>query len=203
MGVERRLFELNLVYILWGDVLTPENIKCFCCWEFFYCFGFLYEGVDPSLVMLNPNHSICLQANLHFSKDIARLFLASFSKTAFSFCLWNSVWTFLSISVCHLSMRTCSGSLLTLNQLLLDLGWHIRKAVKSCLELLGPRAMLFSSKSMFGIYYMFLWINCLIFFESNASSTVWSFFTVMTIGLINCRSAYLFNLIMCFWSINF
>ena len=42
----------------------------------------------------------------------------------------------------------------------------------------------------------------LIFLESRASLTVWSFFTVITIGLINCLSEHLSSLMMCFWSIN-
>ena len=47
---------------------------------------FLISGVVPSLLMLNPNHSICLQANLLFSSEIARFSSSNLSKTAFSFC---------------------------------------------------------------------------------------------------------------------
>ena len=42
----------------------------------------------------------------------------------------------------------------------------------------------------------------LIFFESSASLTVWSFFTFITIGLINFLSVNFSNFIICFWSIS-
>ena len=44
---------------------------------------FLRRGVVLSLVMLNPNHSICLQANLHYSSGIARFSLSGLPKMAF------------------------------------------------------------------------------------------------------------------------
>ena len=60
---------------------------------------FLVSGVVPSLLMLNPNHSICLQANIHFSSEIARFSSSSLSKTAFSSCWCNSVNPIVTISI--------------------------------------------------------------------------------------------------------
>ena len=40
---------------------------------------FLNNGSVPSQLMLNPSHSICVQANLHFSREIARFSSSSLS----------------------------------------------------------------------------------------------------------------------------
>ena len=55
---------------------------------------------------------------------------------------------------------------------------------------------------MLGIWYLFLCIALLIFLESNSSLTVWTFLTVITIGLMICLSEHLSSLMICFWSIN-
>ena len=65
-----------------------DPIKLFNCLKVFGAESFStasvfsMRGVVPSLVMLNPNHSICLQANLHFSRDISR-YSASFFQNCF------------------------------------------------------------------------------------------------------------------------
>ena len=59
------------------------------------------------------------------------------------------------------------------------------------------------SVSIFGIWYFFLWMALFNTFDSSASFTVWSFFTVTTIGDIKYLSGQLESFIICFSSNNF
>ena len=47
---------------------------------------FLIRDFVPSLLMLNPNHSTCLHANIHLYNDIARFSSSSFFRTDCNFC---------------------------------------------------------------------------------------------------------------------
>ena len=56
---------------------------------------------------------------------------------------------------------------------------------------------------MFGIWYLFLWIDLFKILESRANLTVLSLFSVITVGDMKFLSEQLFNFMMCFSSISF
>ena len=74
-------------------------LKVFGAESFSIASVFLMSGVVSLLVTLNPNHSICLQANLHCSSETARFSSFNLSKTAFSFYWCNSVDPLVTISM--------------------------------------------------------------------------------------------------------
>ena len=59
------------------------------------------------------------------------------------------------------------------------------------------------SVSMFGIWYLFLWMALFNTFEFSASFIVWSFFTVTTMGDMKYLSGQLESFMMCFSASNF
>ena len=71
--------------MVYGPHKIFNCLKLFGGDSFWIASLFLTRGFDPSLLMLNPNHSNCLQANLHLSIDIARFSLSTFFRTDCNF----------------------------------------------------------------------------------------------------------------------
>ena len=136
---------------------------------------FLIRGFVPSLLMLKPNHSTCLHANLHLSNDIAIFSSSSFVRTDSNFCRCSSS------DPCFYQyiVKICIGVGTIRNvsiDCLLKFSWQIREAklvfensVSLDLSDFTTCAILSNIKSMLGIFYLFLWMNLLIFLQSNAS----------------------------------
>ena len=82
-----------------------EPIKLFSCLKAFggdsfsIASVFLIRGFVPSLLMLIPNYSTCLNANLHLSNDIAKLSSSSLFRTDCNFCLCRTNDPFVTISI--------------------------------------------------------------------------------------------------------
>ena len=75
---------------------------------------------------------------------------------------------------------------------------NVEKHAVSCASSVFNFCWIVSIKlSIFGKWYLFLWIDLFNIFKSKASLTVLSLFTVITMGEIKFLSEQLFNFMMC------
>ena len=79
---------LSCLKVMGGDNLSIASV-------------FFISGLVPSLLMLKPNHSTCLHANLHLSIEIARFSTSSFASPVYSFWRCVSMVPFVTIRISY------------------------------------------------------------------------------------------------------
>ena len=92
-------FGIYRVRLCLAPIKLFNSLKVFGGDSFLIASVFLIRGFVPSLLMLKPNHSTCLNANLHLSNDIARFSSSSFVRTDCYFCRCSSSDPFFKINI--------------------------------------------------------------------------------------------------------
>ena len=92
-------FVIYLVRWLIEPMKLLSSLKVLGSDHFSIASVFSVSGLVPSLLMSKSNHSTCLQANLHLSREIARFSSSSFVSTVWSFWRCVSMVPFVTIRI--------------------------------------------------------------------------------------------------------